>query len=109
MAKQSLAAKDREALGIDVTDPTTIPENISPVLKAQLLEEGYKAENGPDELVSATERQNMAVVERAAADGDKDAQQFLKDSPVVGTEPAPAPQTEAKPAARQNKAASKSN
>ena len=93
----SAEKKDLATLGWVKGSPLTIPENVSPVLKAKIQAE-YAAENdlvASQDLPTATERQNAAVRERAAADGDKDMQK------VSGV------QEGAKTAERQNKASSK--
>ncbi len=71
-------AKDLESLGYVEGNPGTIPENISPVLKAK-IQEAYAKENGLEnaqDLPDATSRQNQLVRERAAADGDEDMQKL---------------------------------
>lgn len=65
--------KDLETLGYIEGNPLTIPENISPVLKAK-IQEAYAKDKGIEnaiDLPTATERQNAAVRERAAADGNE--------------------------------------
>lgn len=68
--------KDLETLGWVEGSPLTIPENVSPVLKAKIQDE-YAVKNdiqASQDLPTATERQNAAVRERAAADGDEEMQ-----------------------------------
>lgn len=75
MAKRNtLTKKDAEAIGIDMDNinPLAIPDNISPVIKADLIDKwkgqqekaGGKVESSID-MPTATERQNAAVRERA--------------------------------------------
>lgn len=72
MAKRNtLTKKDAEAIGIDMDNinPLVIPDNISPVIKANLIGKwkdsvGVKGLTSID-MPTATERQNAAVRERA--------------------------------------------
>lgn len=68
--------KDLESVGYIEGNPATIPDNVNPALKAKVLE-AYAQSNdieAAQDLPDATSRQNQAVRERAAADGDKDMQ-----------------------------------
>lgn len=80
MAKRNaLTKKDAEAIGIDLDNinPSAIPDNISPVIKADLMAKwndqqekaGTKVES-PLDQPTATERQNAMVREREAAGED---------------------------------------
>lgn len=71
-------AKDLESLGYVEGNPNTIPDNISPVLKAK-IQEAYAKENNlqtAQDLPDATSRQNQLVRERAAADGNEEMQKL---------------------------------
>lgn len=78
MAKSKLTAaelKDLEAAGYVEGQPNTIPENISPVLKAKLMDQwatDNDIENPATDLPDATYRQNQIVRERVAAGEDDD-------------------------------------
>lgn len=66
----------------------SIPENISPVIRAKIVEE-WREKNGVDnylDLPTAVDRQNELVRERAAADGDKEMQKAtgVKPEPFGG-------------------------
>lgn len=63
--------KDLEAIGYVEGSPN-IPENISPVLKAKLLEQ-WQEDNEGAELPDATYRQNAIVRERIEAEEAGDA------------------------------------
>lgn len=78
-SKTNLNDKEREELGVNVDSPNTIPENISPVIKANLLEEHRKKEGlvAAQDQPTAIEVGNQLARERAAADGDKDMQKLL--------------------------------
>lgn len=70
--------EDLKQLGYVEGNPLTIPENISPVLKAK-IQAAYNEANDlqtAQDLPTATERQNQMVRERAAANGDKDMQKL---------------------------------
>ena len=72
--RNALSKKDAEAIGVDLDNinPSSIPDNISPVVKADLMEKwktqqekaGTKVETALD-LPTATERQNQLARERA--------------------------------------------
>lgn len=105
MATKSKLSKsdldDLKAAGYVEGRPETIPDNISPVIKSQLLEEWRKKEGaGALDMPTGVERGNELARERAAADGDEVMQKRLADN-------------EAKPAVsdttkgRQNDAANK--
>lgn len=62
----------------------SIPENISPVIRAKIVEE-WREKNGVDnylDLPTAVDRQNELVRERAAADGDKEMQKATDFHPL---------------------------
>jgi hypothetical protein len=68
--KSSLSSQELEdlkTLGYVEGNPSTIPDNISPVLKAKILED-YRQNNPRAGAPNAIETQNDAVRERAAAD-----------------------------------------
>lgn len=77
--KQALTKKDAEAIGIDLDNinPNAIPDNISPVIKAELMEKwkgqqekaGTKVETAID-MPTAVERQNQLARERAEMEGE---------------------------------------
>lgn len=74
--------KDLESIGWSEANPFNVPENVSPVLKAKIVEH-YKKEQGlvsPSDMPSATETGNQAARARAADDGDKDMQKYLEDA-----------------------------
>lgn len=82
-------AKDLESVGYVEGNPNTIPDNVNPVLKAKILE-AYAEENdlqNAQDFPDATSRQNQAVRERAAADGDEDMQKVtgVKENDKVDT------------------------
>ncbi len=71
MAKVKISKADMDALkeaGYVEGNPHTIPENISPVLKSQLLEEWRESQDEPVEAPTATEAQNQRVRDRVAAE-----------------------------------------
>jgi len=73
MAKSVISKADLEVLksrGYVEGNPATIPENISPVLRDQLVEQWAKDNDvkGADELPTAVDRGNQLARERAAAD-----------------------------------------
>lgn len=71
--------KDLESIGWVESSPFNIPENVSPVLKAKIVEaysEQEGVENPAFDLPDATYRQNELARQRAAADGDKDMQEY---------------------------------
>lgn len=73
----STEKKDLESIGWSESAPFNIPDNVSPVLKAKIVEqysEQEGVENPSTDLPDATYRQNEIVRQRAAADGDEDMQ-----------------------------------
>lgn len=94
--------KDLEAIGYVEGSPT-IPENISPVLKAKLLDKwanDNKVANPSTDLPDATYRQNQIVRERAAADGDVEMQKATgvqEGAAVAGRQSEAASGSSAKP------------
>lgn len=75
----SAEVKDLEAIGWSEDAPFNIPENVSPVIKAKIVEqysEQEGVENPSTDLPDATYRQNQIVRERAAANGDEDMQKL---------------------------------
>ena len=88
MAKRNtLTAKDAKTIGVDLDNinPLAIPENVSPVIKAELLAKwqeqqdaaGNKVES-PLDQPTATDRQNAMVREREAAGADRSATRQMK-------------------------------
>ena len=80
-SKDTLSKSEREEIGYVEGQPNTIPENVSPVIKAKLLEEHREKEGlvAAQDQPTAIEVGNQLARERAAADGDKDMQKLLKD------------------------------
>lgn len=77
LTKQELA--DLKSLGYIEGNFSTFPENVNPGLKAKALE-AWKEENdvkSPFDLPDSIETQNEFVRIRAAADSDKDMQDYL--------------------------------
>ena len=75
MAKAKISADDLKILkerGYVEGNPATIPENISPVLRDQLVEEWAKDNDVKDalELPTAVDAQNQMARDRAAGDAD---------------------------------------
>lgn len=79
-SKDNLSDKERKELGVNIDNPSTIPENVSPVIKANLLEEHRKKEGlvAAQDQPTAIEVGNQLARERAAADGDEDMQKLLQ-------------------------------
>ena len=75
MSKTKMTKAEAEALGIDLDNinPNGLPENISPVIKADLIERWKSQQEkagekvGAADLPDATYRQNERVREREAA------------------------------------------
>ena len=85
MAKSNKLSKsdieDLKSQGYVEGRPETIPENVSPVIKSQLLEEWRKKEGaGALDMPTGVERGNELARERAAADGDEVMQKRLDDN-----------------------------
>lgn len=85
MAKTTKLSKsdieDLKSQGYVEGRPETIPENVSPVIKSQLLEEWRKKEGaGALDMPTGVERGNELARERAAADGDEVMQKRLDDN-----------------------------
>lgn len=85
MAKTNKLSKsdieDLKSQGYVEGRPETIPENVSPVIKSQLLEEWRKKEGaGALDMPTGVERGNELARERAAADGDEVMQKRLDDN-----------------------------
>jgi len=61
---------DLKSVGYVEGQPNTIPENVSPALRSQLIEEWAEQNNVKDalELPTAVDTQNQLARERAAAD-----------------------------------------
>ena len=76
MAKAKISKDDLEVLksrGYVEGNPATIPENLSPVLRHQLIQDWADKQDTPvtgDDLPTAVDRQNQAARERSAADED---------------------------------------
>ena len=76
MTKSKISKSDMDALkerGYVEGNPASIPENISPVLRDQLVQEWAEKQDGTvtgDDLPTAVDRQNQAARERSAADED---------------------------------------
>ena len=76
MTKSKISKADMDALkerGYVEGNPASIPENISPVLRDQLVQEWAEKQDGTvtgDDLPTAVDRQNQAARERSAADED---------------------------------------
>lgn len=84
MAKSKLSKSDLDdlkAAGYVEGRPETIPDNISPVIKSQLLEEWREKEGASAlDMPTGVERGNELARERAAADGDEVMQKRLNDT-----------------------------
>jgi hypothetical protein len=82
MAKLSKSdLDDLKAAGYVEGRPETIPDNVSPVIKSQLLEEWRKKEGaGALDMPTGVERGNELARERAAADGDEVMQKRFEES-----------------------------
>lgn len=74
MAKSKISKSDLDDLkarGYVEGNPSTIPENLSPVIRSQLVEEWAEKQEGEvttADLPSAVDRGNQLARERAAAD-----------------------------------------